>query len=129
MNKLEKEVYEILNKTPIDIIEEDDYQQSITTSDRWYLTSPREEGIAKGSTKIGYFNIWLAINVIANATKKPLSSESSVDNLALICDNLANYGFLKENPEYKRNRFRLITNEELNDKRKERNNTNQSSDD
>lgn len=129
MNKLEKEVYEILLKTPIDIIEEDEYQQAITSSDRWYLTSPREDGLAKGSTKIGYFNIWLATKAIAIATNKPFGHDNSVDTLATICDNLSNAGFLKENPIHKRNRFKLITNEELNDKRKERNTTNQPSND
>lgn len=129
MNKLEKEVYEILSKIPIDIIEEDEYQQAVTTSDRWYLTSPRDEGIAKGSTKIGYFNIWLAIKAISLATNKPFGHDNNVDNLATICDNLSTYGFLKENPSHKRNRFKLITNEELNDKREERSNSNQSSND
>jgi hypothetical protein len=129
MNKLEKEVYEILCKVPIDIIEEDQYQQSVTSSERWFLTAPRTDGIAKGSTKIGYFNIWMAAKIIADATKKPFGDESTVDTLATICDNLSNYGFLKESPEYKRERFKLITNEELNDKRKERSSTNQSSND
>ena len=129
MNKLEKEVYEILSKTPIDIIEEDEYQQSITSSDRWYLASPREDGIAKGSTKIGYFNIWLATKAIAVATNKPFGHDNTVDILATICDNLSSYGFLKESPEHKRNRFKLITNEELNDKREKRSNSSQSSND
>lgn len=129
MNKLEKEVYEILSNTPIDIIEEDEYQQAITTSDRWYLTSPRQTGLAKGSTKIGYFNIWLAVKAIADATNKPLGHDNGVDTLATICDNLSNLGFLKENPTHKRNRFKLITNEELNAKREKRNSSNQSSND
>lgn len=129
MNKLEKEIYEILSKTPIDIIEEDEYQQSITSSECWYLTSPRENGIAKGSTKIGYFNIWLATKAIAVATNKPFGHDNTVDILATICDNLSSYGFLKESPEHKRNRFKLITNEELNDKREKRSNSSQSSND
>jgi hypothetical protein len=129
MNKLEKEIYEILSKTPIDIIEEDEYQQSITSSECWYLTSPREDGIAKGSTKIGYFNIWLATKAIAVATNKPFGHDNTVDILATICDNLSSYGFLKESPEHKRNRFKLITNEELNDKREKRSNSSQSSND
>lgn len=129
MNKLEKEVYEVLSKTPIDIMEEDDFQQVIMASDRWYLKYPREVGLGKGTTKIGYFNIWLAIKLISEATSKPFEHDSNIDKLALICDNLSSYGFLKENPEHKRNRFRLITNEELNDKRKERNSSNQSSND
>jgi hypothetical protein len=123
MNKLEKEVYKVLCKTPVDIIDEDEYQQTILASDRWYLSSPRSIGIAKGSSKIGYFNIWLAVKIIADATNKPFDDETNVDKLAIICDNLSNNGFLKENPEHKRSRFKLITNEELNDKRKERSNS------
>jgi len=129
MHKLEKEVYEILGNIPVDIIGEDDYQQSHTSSDRWYLTSPRENGIAKGTTKIGIFNIWLAVKAIAVATDKPFGHDNTVDTLSTICDNLSNYGFLKESPDHKRNRFKLITNEELNDKREKRSSANQSSND
>lgn len=129
MNKLEKQVLEMLLKPPIDIIEEDEYQQAVMATERWFLSSPRSNGLAKGSTKIGYFNIWLAVKVIADANKKPFDDESNIDNLALICDNLTNYGILKELPKYKRERFKLITNEELDAKRKAREADYQSSND
>jgi hypothetical protein len=35
MNKLEKTVYEILSKTPIDIIEDTEYDHTVTASERW----------------------------------------------------------------------------------------------
>jgi hypothetical protein len=129
MNKLEKAIYEILSKAPIDIIEETDEAQTISASERWCLTSPRSEGLGKGMTKIGYFNIWLAVKAIALATDKPFGHDNTVDSLATICDNLSNYGFLKESPDHKRNRFKLLTNEELNDKREKRSSANQSSND
>lgn len=126
MNKLEKQVFDIFLKPPIDILEEDEYQQSVTATERWFLSSPRSSGFAKGSTKIGYFNIWLAIKIIADANKKPFDDESNVDILSSICDNLTNNGLLKELPHYKRQRFKLITNEELNAKRKTRKDSDQS---
>jgi hypothetical protein len=129
MNKLEKAIYEILSKAPIDIIEETDEAQTISASERWCLTSPRSEGLGKGMTKIGYFNIWLAVKIIAEATDKSFDDESNVDKLSNICDNLSKYGVLKEHPEYKRNNFKLITNEELDAKRKTRIITYQSSND
>ena len=129
MNKLEKTVYEVLSNVPIDIIEENEYSQTITASERWCLTIPRNEGLAKGTTKIGYFNVWLAIKLIAIATNKPVDDETNVDKLATICHNLSKYGVLKEHPEHKRNNFKLITNEELDAKRKTRIVTYQSSND
>lgn len=127
MNKLEKQVLDVFLKPPIDIIEEDEYQQSIMATERWYLSSPRSSGMAKGSTKIGYFNIWLAVKIIADTNKKQFDDDSNVDTLSSICDNLTNYGFLKELPKYKRERFKLITNEELDAKRKAREDANQHS--
>ena len=129
MNKLEKTIYEILSKTPIDIIEDTEYDHTVTASERWCLTSPRSEGLAKGMTKIGYFNIWLAVKVIADTSNKSLDDESNIDKLSSICDNLAKYGVIKEHPEHKRNNFKLITNEELDAKRKTRVITYQSSND
>jgi len=129
MNKLEKQVLDIFSRTPIDILEEDEYQQSVMASERWYLSTPRPDGVSKGSTKIGYFNIWVAVKLIADANKKAFDDESNVDTLATICDNLTNYGVLRELPKYKREKFKLITNEELDVKRKARKDSNQSSND
>ena len=129
MNKLEKTIYEILSKTPIDIIEDTDYNQTVTASERWCLTSPRSDGLAKGTTKIGYFNICLALKIIADSGNKSIDDESNVDKLSNICHNLSKYGVIKEHPEHKRNNFILITNEELDAKRKERSAASQSSND
>jgi hypothetical protein len=129
MNKLEKTIYEILSKTPIDIIEDTDYEHTISASERWCLTTPRKDGLAKGTTKIGYFNIWVAVKVISESYNKSFDDESNIDKLSNICDNLSKYGVIKEHPEYKRNNFKLITNEELDAKRKTRVVTYQSSHD
>ena len=117
MNKLEKSVFNIFKATPIDIVYE---EETIATTSRWRLSSPRLDTLGQGSTNIGLFNLWYALKEISDSTNIPFGNDILVDKLTSICDNLIHYGLLQEDPEYKRQQFTLITNEELNGKRNER---------
>ena len=117
MNQLEKSVFNIFKATPIDIVYE---EETIATTSRWRLSSPRLDTLGQGSTNIGLFNLWYALKEISDSTNIPFGNDILVDKLTSICDNLIHYGLLQEDPEYKRQQFTLITNEELNGKRNER---------
>lgn len=114
MNQLEKEVYHYFKKPPIDVMDEE--EGSIASTNRWLLNTPREDG----SDKIGMLNLWLATKAISDTSNLEFGDESVVDMMVNICNNLIEYGLLKEDPEYKRQKFKLITNEELNARREER---------
>lgn len=117
MNKLEKKVFNIFKATPIDILDE---EETIATTARWRLSSPRLDILGQGSTNIGLFNLWYALKELSDSTNTPFGNGILVDKLISICDNLIHYGLLQEDPEYKRQQFTLITNEELNGRREER---------
>ena len=117
MNKLEKNIFNIFKATPIDIVYE---EETIATTSRWRLSSPRLDTLGQASTNIGLFNLWYALKEISDSTNIPFGNDILVDKLTSICDNLIHYGLLQEDPEYKRQQFTLITNEELNGKRNER---------
>jgi len=114
MNQLEKDVYLLFKKTPIDVMDEE--EESISGTSRWELAVSREDG----STHIGLFNLWLAIQKVAESNNVEFGDESNIDNIVKLCDNLIEYGLLREDPDYKRQKFTLITNEELNARREER---------
>jgi hypothetical protein len=117
MNQLEKDIYKLLKKTPIDIVEDvDEDTQTLGRSERWRLVSERDDG----TTQIGLLNMWLAAKMISEAHNLEFSDERVVDKIVSLCDNLVEYGLLKEDPDYKRQKFTLITNEELNARREER---------
>jgi len=114
MNQLEKEVYHYFKKPPIDVMDEE--EGIIASTGRWQLSVPRDDG----SDKIGMLNLWLATKAISDTSNLEFEDESVVDIMVNICNNLIEYGLLKEDPDYKRQKFTLITNEELNARREER---------
>ena len=114
MNKLENDVYLILKKTAIDII--DDYEGTIASSVRWNLVAPREDG----TKNIGLLNLWIAVKKISMSQNRLFEDEVNIDKLTEICNNLISLNLLSEDPLYRREKFKLITNEELNAKREER---------
>jgi len=114
MNQIEKEVYHYFKRTPIDVMDEE--EGTIASTNRWLLNTPREDG----SDNIGMLNLWLATKVVSDTSNLEFGDESVIDSMVNICDNLIEYGLLKEDPQYKRQKFTLITNEELNARRDER---------
>jgi hypothetical protein len=114
MNTLEKEIYATLKKPAIDII--DEYEGTVSTTTRWKLAVPRTDG----TSHIGLLNLWLAVKHISFATNTQFDADTNIDSLTEICDNLVSYKLLVEDPLHRREKFKLITNEELNAKREER---------
>lgn len=114
MNQLEKNVYSILKKPAIDILDEED--EVVASATRWKLAVSREDG----STNIGLLNLWVAMKLISRTTDGNLDSDETLDKLLEICDNLIEFKLLSEDPLRRREKFTLITNEELNAKREER---------
>lgn len=114
MNQIEKEVYHYFKRTPIDVMDEE--EGTIASTGRWQLSVPREDG----SDNIGMLNLWLATKVVSDSSNLEFGDDSVIDSMVNICDNLIEYGLLKEDPQYKRQKFTLITNEELNARRDER---------
>jgi len=116
MNELDKSVFTLLSSPPIDISEEQEDTFTISASDRWVLAKER----ADGSVRIGLFNVWSALKVIADATNEDWLEPKIVDTLVEICDNLVNENLLKNSPSFNRQLWKVITNEETNAERKER---------
>lgn len=112
---IEDKIFEIFNSTPIDILDDDYYDNIVLTSERWKLVSPREDG----STKIGMFNIWLAMQTLSQNKLIELNDEVILDKLVEVCNTLIEKNVLREDATYRRKTFKLITNEELNAKREE----------
>ena len=116
---IETKIYQIFSDTPIDILKENDDDEEdyhLLCSNRWVLVKPRLDG----SINIGLFNVWLANLTLSNNFNLDIDSDDLITKLVEICETLVSQGLLKETPEYKRVSFKLITNEEFNGKRTER---------
>jgi len=117
MKPLEKEILHYLQAFPLDIY--DEWEEHVMGADRWRLKKPRKvNGVY--TNKIGCFNIWLASKAVSDALETSIGDDIAVDTLLSICDNLTSKGLLVESPEARREKFNLITNEELNARREER---------
>lgn len=110
-------VYSTLADFPLDLIDPDNEDELLMSGCRWRLSSAREDGSAAGSDKIGVFNLLLTMMKIQDHTDSRDEDENFIV-LEECCNELIKEGLLQEEPDYKRENFKLITNEEFNDRRK-----------
>ena len=113
VKKAKKDIKEILEGTPLDIVNE--YEDYVLETGLWELVELREEGPAKGSRRIGSANILYANSTILeyfNLHDQGLTtedkSEVSLQIFKSIIELLEQERFIRQVPETIRETFTVI---------------------
>ena len=113
VNKVKKDIKEILEGTPLDIVNE--YEDYILETDFWELVELRKEGAAKGSRKIGSANMLYAnstileyFNLHGQGLATEDKSEVSLQIFKSIIELLEQERFIRQIPEAIRETFTVI---------------------